>query len=193
MKRSLSATLEILVIASSFRITSYATFFDTDEIVKMRNNTILNRFENYISFFHPVFTFWSHHTSQRLRAQASIRLKEQWEFERVWEVYEYGAQHNKSTSQTMLFIFQSFLYSLRTHKSTHARTLAHRSQEGSRKSIREPSPFTFISHLFLIPPPFWSFLFPLSLAQLLFYQLGVCVWSIFPINQWTVSGRVWKT
>lgn len=41
---------------------------------------------------------------------------------------------------------------------------AHRSLEGSRKSIREPSPFTFISHLFLIPPPFWSFLFPLARA-----------------------------
>lgn len=54
---------------------------------------------------------------------------------------------------------------------TRGHTLTHRSLEGSRKSIREPSPFTFISHLFLIPPPFWSFLFPLALPQLLFYQL----------------------
>lgn len=102
------------------------TFFDTDEIVKMRNNTILNRFGNYISFSHPVFTFWSHHTSRRLSAQASIRLKEQWEFERVWEVYEYGAQHNKSTSQTMLFISRRAFYTLcaltKVHTGAHSLT-----------------------------------------------------------------------
>lgn len=52
-----------------------------------------------------------------------------------------------------------------THKRGQAgRPSAHRSLEGSRKSIRAPSPFTFISHLFLIPPPFWSFLFPLARA-----------------------------
>lgn len=67
----------------------------------------------------------------------------------------------------------------KAHKRGQAGTpSAHRSLEGSRKSIREPSPFTFISHLFLIPPPFWSFLFPLALPRLLFYQLRERVKSI---------------
>ena len=99
----------------------------------------------------------------------------------------------------MLFIFHTAFYTLfvlsqklaRTH--THKQAAAHRSQEGGRKSIREPSPFTFISHLFLIPPPFWSFLFSaLSLPQLLFYQLRGCVWSTLPINQRTLSGKSLK-
>lgn len=86
----------------------------------------------------------------------------------------------------------SILFAPSKKNVTHTHTHTHRSQEGGRKSIREPSPFTFISHLFLIPPPFLSFLFPLALPHC-YFTSSKCVWSLFPINQWMVCGEVWKT
>lgn len=122
-----------------------------------------------LSFFHAVFTFDHGRSTRRLQ----LGLKERREFLPVREVYEYGARHNRSASQTMPSIFQRALH-------THADLRRER-----RKSIREPSPFTFISHLFLIPPPFWSFLFPLALPRLLFHQLQECAKYI--LNQ-SVNG-----
>lgn len=88
-----------------------------------RRNTILNRFENYISLSHPVLTFdhMARHNVSARRLQLGWKSGGSLSGER--EVYRCGAQHNKSTSQTMLFISQrAFLCPfLRARKSTHTR------------------------------------------------------------------------
>lgn len=90
-----------------------------------RRNTILNRFENYISLSHPVLTFdhMARHSVSARRLQLGWKSGGSLSGER--EVYGYGAQHNKSTSQTMLFISQrAFLcpFFACSQKYTHAGT-----------------------------------------------------------------------
>lgn len=145
------------------------------------------------SLSQPALTFdqMAHRSVRALRLQ--LLLKERWELEKstdtahgitraclqqcyssCWELiyipFQYVHTHTHAHAQTRTLT--------QTHTHTRIGSTSLRSQEGSRKSIREPSPFTFISHLFLIPP------FSLRSCFLsCFFPPPKCVWSIFLINQ----------
>lgn len=87
----------------------------------------------------------------------------------------------RTASQTMLLIYLRAFHTLCALTKAHALCLDLREEAG--KSIGALSPFTFISHLFLI----LSFLLPPSLPQLLFNQPAV-----YEMHYRSVNGLSWS-
>lgn len=151
----------------------FQTFPDTDEIVKMRKNVILNQFENSILFFPTLcLPLMRRHSISVCRLQLGRKSCGSFGKCKNGVNTERGITRAR-LKQYYLSFRELSIHSACTHTQTYARILAQKSQEGCSKSISELSLFTFISYLFLIHPPFWSFFFflfmILSLSQLLCY------------------------
>lgn len=154
----------------------FQTFSDTDEIVKMRKNVILNRSENSIILSPtPCLPLMRRHSISVCRLQ--LGRKSSGSFGKCKNCVNTERGITRARLKQYYLSFKELsIHSACTH--TYARRLAQRSQEGCSKSISELSLFTFISYLFLIHPPFWRFFLSFH-ASLTFSAVMLLVPSVF--------------